>query len=71
MMYYFMIDGFLIVYQFRINESLHQLRSFSGVAQLSTGSTQKIPIVDYREIQQLTSAMNFLIFESKRYRGTP
>ena len=57
-MYYFMADGFLIVYHFTGETDIHKLRVEKNRAQLRNLPNIKIPRVDFRQLNQISTAFS-------------
>lgn len=61
MMYYFMIDGFLITFFFNVSKSLQDVQSSKIFAQLHDLETIRIPKAEIIDLKQINDALNVMI----------
>lgn len=60
MLYYFMVDGFLIVYHFSPEKDIHKVRTKKNFAQISNNNRLCVPISDFRNFKQLANCFSSL-----------
>ncbi len=68
-MYYFMVDGFLIGYYLNVEEDIHKVRTFQIYGQLKNRPQIKIPKAEITELKQINDALNSAIMKSKKYHA--
>lgn len=56
-LYYFVVDGFLIMYHFKVYDDMERMKNERIAAQLTADSTIHIPKVDYRKFKFLNQVM--------------
>lgn len=61
MVFYFMIDGFLITYHFHVVHDIHDIRTLKNYAQLSNKQTVLVPVHDICDFKQIADGFNTLI----------
>jgi hypothetical protein len=66
MVYYFMVNGFLINYFLKREDDIHALRTSRINGQLQNRSQIRIPKVEVINIKQINDALNSVIKKSKR-----
>jgi len=64
--YYFMVDGFLVVYFFDIESDIHLVRTKFNYAQIKNKQRIKVPIVDIRELKQISDGFNTIARKSEQ-----
>lgn len=64
--YYFMVDGFLIVYNFTLHNDIHELRCKRIYAQLTNTSRLFVPRCDFRKLSQIYNAFSSMANEVKK-----
>ena len=66
-LYYFVIDGFLIIYYLKVWDDIHKLRTEVIAAQLTNNPQVFVPKVDYRTFKFLNEAMNTIaVYNSQK-----
>ncbi|EON88690.1 hypothetical protein [Plesiomonas shigelloides] len=63
--YYFMVEGFLFVYDFTLPKDLHELRCDRIYAQLTDSSKLFVPTCDFRNLSQIYNAFACMANEAK------
>ncbi|WP_236790158.1 hypothetical protein [Aliivibrio fischeri] len=66
-MYYFMVDGFLIGYFLSTEKDIHKIRTFKMYAQLNNRPEIKIPKAEIKELKQINDALNSAIIQCQKH----
>ncbi|HZX16973.1 MAG TPA: hypothetical protein VFF22_08950 [Pseudomonas sp.] len=56
--YYFMVDGFLIIYHISCEDDTHKLRTKKNYAQISNTTNMKVPVSDISNFKQIADGFN-------------
>lgn len=65
MIYYFMLDGFLVTYFLSAGKDLHEVRAKRINSQLVSGSSAKINKIEVHELKEIAEMFNIIIDKSK------
>jgi len=65
-MWYFLVEGFIIFYNFGVGKDIHEIRSTKFLSQLTKGSHQKIMKAEITQSKVLTDLFNSLIEAAKQ-----
>jgi hypothetical protein len=63
--YYLMLDGFLVTYLLYVGKDLHDVRAKRFSSQLVSGSSAKINKVEVHELKEIAGMFNMIIEKSK------
>lgn len=66
--YYFMVDGFLIVYHFSAEDDIHSVRTRKNYAQIRNVSRLLVPILDVNNFKQLAYGFASVTKQAAKYR---
>ncbi len=61
LIYYFMVDGFVIVYHFNPEESIDSLKTKRKYAQIVNGKKLVVPVSDIRNFKQFADGISMII----------
>lgn len=67
LLYYFMVDGFLIVYHFSPEKDIHTVRTKKNFAQILNKKRLNVPISDLNNFQQLADGFSSLTKQAIDY----
>lgn len=67
-LYYFVVDGFLITYHLLPEENIEMVQVKKNFAQISSKSTMRIPIRDISEFKQIIDGLNAIRSKADEYR---
>ncbi|HEO9035869.1 hypothetical protein LQ759_15010 [Serratia marcescens] len=65
MIYYFMLDGFLVTYVLSVGKDLHDIRAKRLSSQLVSGSSARINKVEVNELKEIAGMFNMIIDKRK------
>ncbi|MGL5525552.1 MAG: hypothetical protein ACRDCY_17530 [Aeromonas veronii] len=65
--YYFMVDGFLIIYNLTLHKDIHELRCDRIYAQLKNTRQLFVPTCDFRNFPQIYNAFSSMADEARRF----
>lgn len=57
-LYFFLVDGFLIIYHFSPEDDIHAIRTKKNYAQISNRQNMRIPISDISNFKQIVDGFN-------------
>jgi len=66
-LYYFMIDGFLIVFFFSAGKDIHDARTMRIAGQLRNRNQIRIPKVEITDLKQINEALNVVFDKAKEF----
>jgi hypothetical protein len=69
MLWYFMVDGFLIVYHFSPEKDIHAVRTKTNYAQITNKQRLVVPILDISNFSQLSDGFSSLTKQAVEYNN--
>lgn len=69
-LYYFSVDGFLVIYHFSPEEDIHKVRTKKNFAQLANRHNMKVPIKDISNFKQIVDGFNAIQSKAGEFSST-
>lgn len=69
LLYYFVVDGFLIIYRFSPEEDIHEVRTKRNYAQITNKQRLLVPISDITNFKQLIDGFNSLTTQAVEHNS--